>query len=611
MGIIVKLSKGQSVAENKIDMAHDNSGLASSGDHNNLTQQNHSGSGDSVGNNKIVIDKLIVQNLPQTPQEPQKDIPYSLAIPPNFTQPHYITRTIDNTINEIIQTQLHQMVVINAEGGYGKSTLIENLFQRYTDTPMIVINKQSQADTNLVDLLMDAEFSTMQNTPNLNSLKKQYIDSQVHEIELLDALQKDFTNYGVFIVDTFEKIKGVDISSYVNFGTHQIERRKEVRHSRLKDYIESLFSTLLGNASFIVAGRNDLREINFEKIDDGFLQELTIEGFSDENIVEYFKRSNIEIPNKEMIAEINTLTRSNPLLITLLPKIIKEYDSGWSELDIEEMRRRVERDEQYGLLFYLTDRVLSHIDSSIELYPLIITRVLNRNIEKLLYWETKVLDRLVESGLAYRGKGKENELYYLHDSVAAAIVADTKREYQQNYSSYHDNPKIRQLHQAFIEYYQDYQNVYNINLALEIGYHTVLLKQNFEGTFNVEREVFIKLLLGTMSLVNNEKVHICKNFENLSKFYIEELNRILTEEESQWLKLFSPALYQELKRLSQMGKLPIANIGENIFGLKQKSQFKLHWDNDIQFLLMLNSKECLQKRCLLEDSYRKCLFKKQ
>ncbi|MEA2027481.1 MAG: hypothetical protein U9N49_00700 [Campylobacterota bacterium] len=125
---------------------------------------------------------------------------HSIPIPTNPNQPLYITRAIDSAINDIIQNQIHQMCIIQAEGGYGKSTLIENLSERYIDTPMIVINKQTQEDTNIVDLIMDSEFTTMQNTPHLAKLKEAYIDDEIHEIELLDALQKDFNHYGIIVI---------------------------------------------------------------------------------------------------------------------------------------------------------------------------------------------------------------------------------------------------------------------------------------------------------------------------------------------------------------------------------------------------------------------------
>lgn len=503
----------------------------------------------TIGNGNTIINIL---NPPQSNQPP-KDILKSLPIPPNPHQPLYILRAIDSDIHDIIQAQIHRLLIVHAQGGYGKTTLIQNLLERYPTIPMVVINKQNQEDTNLVDLLFGSEFSTMQNTPHLIALKERYIDGTIHEIELLDALQKDFASYGVFIVDTFEKLKGVDISSYVQFSKTQIERRKEVRHIRLKDCIELLFGRLLSRATFMVVGRNDKREIGFE-LDDRFLDELTIEGFSTVHIQEYFRLSRIPLPSPEMINQIHTLTRANALLVSLIPEIVKDYDSGWDELDIEEMKRRMERDEENGLLFYLANRILSHIDQNIQLYPLIVPRILHRDIAKLLYGDTKVLARLVESGLAHQGKGRENELYYLHDSVALAIYADTKREYQESHSSYHDHLQIAALHQKMIKFYQNHPNLYNIHREFEICYHTMMLKKNFENEFAIDRGEFIELLLGSFEFNSQTKLTKCQSFDTLPKDELQNLIEKLRDEKKYFLDFMSQNLYNEFAKYTANGK---------------------------------------------------------
>ncbi|MEA2027480.1 MAG: tetratricopeptide repeat protein [Campylobacterota bacterium] len=128
-----------------------------------------------------------------------------------------------------------------------------------------------------------------------------------------------------------------------------------------------------------------------------------------------------------------------------------------------------------------------------------------------------MLDSMVESGLAYRGKGRENELYYLHDSVASAIVADTKREYQPSYSSYHDNPQISQEHQKMIEYYANINNN-AINSEFEVCYHTIMLKENFENEFEVTREDFAQFILGALGLSINKKRQICQDYDDLKEY---------------------------------------------------------------------------------------------
>ncbi len=535
----------------------DNNGIINTGNHNHIT---------------------IINPPHSMPQKPIKPIP----IAPVSSATLYIRRSIDETIDAIIQKQIHQIIVINAQGGLGKSTLINNLSHHYPTLPMVIINKQNQEGITLPKLLMDSEFTTLHNTPLLTQCKERYNSGEaLHEIEILDALQKDFGEYGLFVVDTFEKIRGMDIGSMVDFNSESMTPRKDIHHERLKDTIERLFDRLLGRATFVVGGRNDLREINFG-IDESKLQELSIEGFNTAHIQEYFEVSNVPLPDTETIAYIHTITNGNALLVSLFPKIYRDYKS-WEELDRERIEKVMLEDEEYGLLFYLADRVFSHIDRDLEIYKLAIPRVLNRQIEQILYPNAEVLDNMVTNGLIYKGKGTNKSQFHLHDSFKSSIVADTKRKYQQNFSSHHDNPKIADIHTQMIEYYQTYQLDKTINKDLEICYHTMLLRKDFERDFNKNREEFVDLAFGSLSLNNNEKNNICKKFSELSSRQINELIRIFYEERDTLINMMSSQLYNELKKHSSMGKENVLTNLDILQKIAEQEEFNNDWS--IYYLL--------------------------
>ncbi len=439
---------------------------------------------------------------------------------------------------------------------------------------MIIINKQTQEGITLPKLLMDSQFTTLHHTPLLTQCKERYnSDEALHEIEILDALQKDFGEYGLFVVDTFEKIRGMDIGSWVDFNSDNITRRKDIRHERLKDTIETLFDRLLGRATFVVGGRNDLREINFG-VDESKIEELTIEGFTTANIKAYFEMSNVPLPDNETIAYIHTITNGNALLVSLFPKIYRDFES-WEELDRERIEKVMLEDEEYGLLFYLSNRVFSHIDKNLEIYKLAIPRVLNRQIEQILYPDVEVLDNMVTNGLIYKGKGTNKSQFHLHDSVKSAIVADTKRKYQQNFSSYHDNPKIADIHKEMINYYQTYPLDKTINKDLEICYHTMLLRRDFERDFDINREEFIELLLGSFKHNMQLKIIKCQSFNTLPKSEMQELTQELKDEKKYFLNYMSQELYNAFTKYTSMGKNDsgVYNI-EFLLSLSKQEQFK-------------------------------------
>jgi len=295
--------------------------------------------------------------------------------------PKYIKRDIDNKIAKKIETNNKELIIINAEGGFGKTEFLKNLLYKYSHIPIIFIGMQNTQNTSFIDILFGDDFSVILNCSEVNKIKDRYIDGEDNlEFDLLEAIKKDFGEFGIFMIDTFEKIKNIELSSKLRFSNNAtIERKREETLGQFRHYVDNLFTYLSKKSLFIIAGRNTFED-TYLTIDIKNVRELQVNKFNDDNIREYFKYSNISLPSDELISYINQITVGNAMLITLFPKIIKEYDNDWSALDFKEIERRMQNDSENGLLYYLTDRILSHIDKDIELYKLIIPRVLNRDI---------------------------------------------------------------------------------------------------------------------------------------------------------------------------------------------------------------------------------------
>lgn len=270
------------------------------------------------------------------------------------------------------------------------------------------------------------------------------------EYVLLQALTEDFTEeHGLFMVDTFEKIKNSDITSSVRFNEDgTISMSLKERHYRLKDYIENLVYLFVDNSTFIIAGRNTQNELNME-VPEAYTQELELVKFNPNNLQEFFnafsKKKAFPTPSKEQLKTIEELTLGNPLLVHLLSQVAKQYDN-WDEFDYETMKRHLHQDEEHGLLFYLTDRILSHAKIE-DIYKLLIPRVLTKEIAKLLFGELDVLEEIRNHGLGFKGSKDEFHRYYLHDSVHAAILNDAQQNVKERgLSSWHDNPEVKRFH---------------------------------------------------------------------------------------------------------------------------------------------------------------------
>ena len=531
----------------------------------------------------------------------------------------YINRKPDFIIEALLSAKTPKFIALHAKGGSGKSTLLKKFmdYEEY-ELPTVFISLASAEPTTMVDILLNDSITTTKNCENFEAIKEMLLkepklynaiasastDGVANKLEeydkewgeyakivfdgikafskwrakeyeskkkeilantefvLLSALAEDFSDYGLLMVDTFEKYKALNIKSTVIFKDDEEDDGKvtmslKEQNCRLKDYLESLFY-LFDKSTILLAGRNSLQELNFD-IAKEETEDLSLDAFSQINIKEFFNSNFTKgkfktMPSPEQLRQIEELTQGNPLLVSLFVEIIKDYTNEWEALDYAEMKRRVEDDKNFGLLYYMTDRVLSHFNDKDKLWRVVIPRVLTQEVEKVLFdSNSEIMNRLITVGLATAGKGKASNFYYLHDDVHRAIENYFEKEFKGNHSSWHDKEEVATLHKELIVFYEN-NELFGVNREFEKCYHTIMLKQDFERNYEVSREEFASMTLGSISLDFEIKRRVCKQFSILEDRQIKEMIKVWKEEKEKWNNLMSPTLYKRLYAISQEGK---------------------------------------------------------
>jgi len=498
----------------------------------------------------------------------------------------YIKRAADEKVDKLIAQNQKRVIYIYGQGGVGKTTLLKKLLKR--DLPIIYINLQKNIK-NIVDILLDRSITTTKNTPKFNAIRdillnepkllnailrvnskdasgvvanfdeeySKYVQTIIDTIQvfakwknkeqeelkkdilqniefvLLQALEEDFSNNdGLFMIDTFEKSKNFNIESKVEFLENgEIDKSFKTKYYQFKTYIEGIsFFFLPSRASIIVAGRN--KEFELENALEEYIEKISLSNFTEESLSKYFKESNLTF-TKEQLKKAHMLTNGNPLMVCLFVKMVKkEYNSSLESLDYKEMEKRVKEDKKYGLIFYMTNRILTHLKNfdTKELYKIIIPRVLTSEIAKVLFKKDSILEELEGIGILNRGERSNFSRYFLHDDIKRAIEVFFEKELKENFSSWHDNKKVKKIHKKLIEFYKK-NEIYGVNRDFEICYHNIMLRENFEKDFKIKREEFASLALGLISLNLFLRVYdkskFCNDFNTLSKEQIFELIKLL------------------------------------------------------------------------------------
>jgi len=479
---------------------------------------------------------------------------------PKSNQP-YINRDVDALLSNRIAQKKGCVIFLHGQGGIGKSTLLEK-FSR-SDRPSIFIHINEKVNMSMVDILLNRSKTSFYNCPKFKAKvdeisleKKNNKETPFNaEFELLESIREDFGEHGVFIVDTLEKNKDSHITSQLIFDSHHVETTIQNSFYRFRDYLEELIYLFVTHTTFIIAGRNSKDELNMQ-LPLWDVEELALENFTITHIKELFslsvkQDSKLSMPTQKHLIPIAKLTNGNPLLVALFPKIAREYNNGWDDLDYQEMERRIKTDKNNGLLFYMTDRVLSHLDDSKEVWKLVIPRVLTEDIERLLFKNSEMLEKLIDVGLARKGQGKEFALYYLHDDVHRAIVAYYEREFKNGFSSWHDSKEVAKLHEELMEFYGKCDELYGVNREFEGCYHKIMLKEGFEREFEVSRDEMSYLILGSLTLNLDDKMTLCQDWNRVQTFKIK--NYIKQFQNDKYNSGMSNELYNEFSKAIAKG----------------------------------------------------------
>ena len=498
----------------------------------------------------------------------------------------YINRDVDALLSNRITQKKGCVLFLHGQGGIGKSTLLEK-FSR-SDRPTIFIHINERVDMSMVDIFLDENRTTVRNCPKFEAkLDEIFFEREENnktpfkaEFELLEAIREDFGEHGVFIVDTFEKSKNSHITSRVKFDGDRVRFTRADSFFRFREYLERLIYLFVPHTTFIIAGRNRIGDVNENRSDERFLdiddvEEIEMQNFSATDIKQYILEHKLPSPTKEQLSDIEKLTHGNPLLVYLLVTVRKrdkDYKS-WDELDYSEMRKIVYNDEDYGLIFYFTKRILSHSDID-DIWKLVIPRVLSREIERLLFEDKRVFEELVDVGLLYRGE--KRNLYKLHDDVAMAIESYAKKELgSYRLASWHDNVEVARVHRELMEFYQDYGDLKGVNREFEGCYHRIMLREGFEGEFEVSREEFTQFILGALFLGLNKKMAICKSWNSLENSEIIQYIKDLKNEKDE--ANMSSELYDRFSKDFASGVLNSLENINYLMKLSKEDIFKKDW----------------------------------
>jgi len=473
----------------------------------------------------------------------------------------YIKREIDKKIEEKLIQNKASILFVHGRGGIGKSTLLKEV-QYKANIPSIRININDSNDIDMGEVLLDKSQTTIFNCPNFERIRNQLrIEKRSSDYQLVNALRKDFREYGLFIVDTFEKNININVHTEIHFSDKKFEDNVE-KSMRFRDYLELLIYHFTSDrrVTFIIGGRTKLKDINKDRDpDDKYLSnvekiitELSFEVFTLNNIRDYFyeftKVNNFDMPSDGQLNSIEEVTKGNPLLIHSFAHVSKRY-SSWEDIDFKEMKRKIEEDDKYGLLYYFTEKIASCTELGAELWKLVIPRVLTEDIVNIIFQKSSILNILIDAGLAF----KKNNQYFLHDEVFIAITAHAKKEFKKNLLSWHDHEKVRAVHQKLSEFYKKEK--------FESCYHKMMMKEDFDfsldGFYSMTKEDFIHHFLGSLFIGYDEKIRTCKDFFILDKEVMEEKVRKLMSEIEEILPQISFELYE--KCLNDIGKGELKN----------------------------------------------------
>ena len=283
-----------------------------------------------------------------------------------------------------------------------------------------------------------------------NRDKKDEIITNNPELHLLAALLADFekNKKGLLFIDTYEKLKDITVSTTLHPIGNELTSSNEAYELSFEDYITLILKFIYTNKEkaaikTVIAGRDRVNKI--DNIGLRNIKQSEVNKFEPEQILDYLEQKDFDLPDDDVIDEIQDITKGNPLILHYLTEfILVRYENEWTWDNWTELIQVFSTsDDDYGLIYYLTNSIASHISGwENTLWKLTIPRVLNSEIAEILYpnkedesvYGKKYFHLLKEKGIIRKGKGVD-ENYYLLDELEASLSAYIRKEFCLLYTS--------------------------------------------------------------------------------------------------------------------------------------------------------------------------------
>lgn len=414
------------------------------------------------------------------------------------------------------------------------------------------------------------------------------------EESLLRAFAEDCTSKGVILVDTLEQSGKEKLLTRLQFlDTGEIETMPgdKTQSITLLDYCAGMAHFLFDNPVLMVlAGRPPaIRDLGALPVD-FFASTIEIPAFNQIEIREYVENSlprKITSPHDTDIEKLRQLTHGNPLLLERVVRLMSDWQPLWEWKDDQwqPLFDCYRRDERFGLLLYVTQRLLTHVlPDDRAFWRLSLPRqYVHREMAELLFPKSEFpenfgLARLLtyeDNGILYR-QVQDPDRFLLHDESRAAFEAWAKHEncwLDVGASEIHNRLALwfdQQSH--WPEQYPEPNSdaVENSNpLLLEGAYHKVVADYRFEQRYlNLNRQHFWQVLSTSLAVTNAGKMEVAAALPGLSPQQVEELTKVFQDEFHEFGKFLTPAAQKWLNELSSKGELPSGWLQNEGFLLK-------------------------------------------
>ena len=130
-------------------------------------------------------------------------------------------RTLDRNITKIQNCENFEKIRTMLNNDSESFAIVLEAYSSETVQSVTAINSSNVPYGFVVKTLIDIVKLGAKFFQRKHEAKKKEIVNNL-EFALIDALEKDFKNYGLLIVDTFEKYKTIDIKSKIDFDNETI-----------------------------------------------------------------------------------------------------------------------------------------------------------------------------------------------------------------------------------------------------------------------------------------------------------------------------------------------------------------------------------------------------